>query len=89
VIDWERARWDLWGQDAQRMAYGDWHHKPHLREAYFEGYGREPTEGEALQLDTICLVTAIASISWAVRHNDASFVALSRAMIERIRAKIG
>jgi thiamine kinase-like enzyme len=87
VIDWEHARWDLWLQDAQRMAYDDWHRKPHLREAYFEGYGREPTEAEALQLDAICLVTTIASIPWAVSHNDDDFAALSREVIERIRAK--
>ena len=87
VIDWERGGSDLWLQDVQRMAYDHWQHKPWLREAYFEGYGREPTEVERLQLDAICLVGAIASISWADRHNDPNFAAVSREVIERVRLK--
>jgi hypothetical protein len=89
VIDWELAGCDLWVQDAQRMAYDAWHHTPPLREAYFEGYGREPTEAEALQLDAICLVTTIANIPWAISHHDDAFVARNRAVIERIRAQRG
>ena len=89
VIDWERARWDLWLQDVQRMEYDHFHREPHLREAYFEGYGREPSEDEGLQLNAISLVTSIASIAWAAAHDDAQFVELSRAQIERIRTAIG
>ena len=89
VIDWERARWDLWLHDVQRMAYAHWHREPHLRDAYFVGYGREPTAAEELQLDALCLVMAIANIPWAISHHDDDFAALSRDMIERIRAKIG
>ncbi|NQW18218.1 MAG: aminoglycoside phosphotransferase family protein [Chloroflexi bacterium] len=89
VIDWERTRWDLWQQDVQRMEYDHFHREPHLRDAYFEGYGRDPTEHEQLQLNTISLVTAIASIPWAIDHNDATFVELSRTQIERIREKVG
>jgi hypothetical protein len=89
VIDWERGRWDLWLQDVQRMEYDHFHREPHLRDAYFEGYGREPSEDEQLQLNTISLVTAIASSPWAIDHNDAHFVELSRTQIERIRTAIG
>jgi aminoglycoside phosphotransferase (APT) family kinase protein len=89
VIDWERSRWDLWLQDVNRMEYDHFHREPHLREAYFEGYGREPSEHEQLQLNTISLVTAIASIPWAIDHNDAQFVEISRTQIERIRAVFG
>lgn len=87
VIDWERTGPDIWLQDMQRMVYDHWHGRPQLREAYFEGYGREPTESELLQLDVICLVGAIASISWANTHNDVNFANISRAVIERIRAQ--
>ncbi|NKB58968.1 MAG: phosphotransferase [Alphaproteobacteria bacterium] len=87
VIDWEHASWDLWLNDAQRMAYDHWHSRPQLREAYFEGYGRSLNEAESLQLDTICLATAIASIPWAITHNDENYVNTNRMVIERIRAK--
>jgi hypothetical protein len=89
VIDWERARWDLWLQDVQRMEYDHFHREPHLRDAYFEGYDREPSDDERLQLKAISLVTSIASIPWAAAHNDAQFVELSRTQIERIRTAIG
>ncbi|GEM_PF-1167830 len=89
VIDWERTRWDLWLQDVQRMEYDHFHREPHLRDAYFEGYGREPTEDEGLLLNTLSLVTAIGSIPWAISHNDEYFAELSRTQIERIRTAIG
>lgn len=87
VIDWERSGQDLWLQDVQRMSYDHWHNKPQLREAYFEGYGREPTVTEKLQLDALCLVGAIAGISWAITHNDFRFAATNRETIARIRLR--
>lgn len=87
VIDWERTGQDIWLQDFQRMVYDHWHHRPQLREAFFNGYGHEPTESEQLQLDVICLVGAIASISWANTHNDINFANISRKVIDRIRAR--
>ncbi|MDF2372098.1 MAG: aminoglycoside phosphotransferase family protein [Rhizobiaceae bacterium] len=87
VIDWERSGQDLWLYDAQRMVYDHWHDKPQLREAYFEGYGRQPTAAEQLQLDAICLVGAIASIPWAQKHRDTHFATLSREIIARIQAQ--
>lgn len=71
------------------MGYDHFHREPHLREAYFEGYGREPSEDERLQLNAISLVASIAGISWATGHNDAQFVELSRTLIERIRTVTG
>ncbi len=85
VIDWERAGWDLWQEDVQRMAYDHWHRRPQLREAFFEGYGRGPTTAESFQLIAICLVNAIASVPWADRHNDDGYAAFNREVIERIR----
>ncbi|MDF1777664.1 MAG: aminoglycoside phosphotransferase family protein [Rhizobiaceae bacterium] len=87
VIDWERSGQDLWLYDAQRMVYDHWHEKQQLREAYFEGYGRQPTAAEQLQLDAICQVGAIASIPWAQKHHDQNFATVSRAMITRIQAQ--
>ena len=87
VIDWERGGPDVWLQDVQRMAYDHWHRKPRLRDAFFEGYGRTPTETERLQLDAICMVGAISSIAWADAHNDPTFAAVSRDIIARVKAR--
>ena len=71
------------------MEYDHFHNEPHLRDAYFEGYGRGPSDSERLQLNAISLVTAIASIPWAIAHDDAYFAELSRTQIERIRTAVG
>ncbi len=84
VIDWERARWDLWLQDVHRMEYDHWHREPQLRVAYFEGYGRRPTNDEQLQADAMCAVSSIASIPWAIEHGDERFASLSRKMLDRV-----
>lgn len=89
VIDWERARYDSWLQDIQRMAYDWFHREPHLGDAFYQGYGRDLTARETIQLDAICLVTAIASIPWAVSHNDRQFESLSRHQIQIICSNSG
>ena len=85
LIDWERTRPEHWLQDAQRMAQDHWARQPELRQAFFEGYGRQPTVWEERQLNLLVLTNAIPSIPWAIDHHDDRFVALSRAAIERLR----
>ena len=85
VIDWERTRDDVWIEDAQRMTADHWHGREHLREAYFDGYGRLPTQREFHQLLVLSLVASVASIGWALTHNDPGFAELSRKRIERLR----
>ena len=85
LIDWERARMDHWLQDAQRIAHDHWQTDPQLREAFFEGYGRAPTEAEERQLDLLTLLNTIGAVPWAIERNDAGFERLSRRIIERLK----
>jgi len=89
VIDWERARPELWLHDIQRLAYDDWHREPGLRDRYFLGFGRQLTKTEEQQLDVLCVVMSIASINWAQSKGDNEFVAHSRTVIERVLMKHG
>lgn len=87
VIDWERARPAPWTEDVQRMAEDHWHAEPALREAFFLGYGREPSEVEERQIRALVLVNkAIGAIGWGGQRGDTAFVAKGWRILERLRA---
>ena len=88
VIDWERARFALWLQDAQRMTHDHWAREPQLREAFFDGYGRKPTEREERQLKLITLINSIGAIPWAIERGDQHFETLSRAIVDSLRREL-
>ena len=86
VIDWERARPAPWIEDVQRMAEDHWHGDPGLREAFFLGYGREPSELEQRQIRALAVVNnAIGAIAWGGQRGDTEFVAKGRAILDRLR----
>lgn len=85
VIDWERARIEHWLQDAVRMQHDHWRKEPHLKEAFFEGYGHTLTELEEHQLQLLSMVGAVATVPWAIQYKDARFEQLGREIIERLR----
>ena len=88
VIDWERARPAPWVEDVQRMAEDHWHADPATRDAFFLGYGREPTEVEERQLRALVVVNgAIGAIAWGGQRGDTAFVAKGRAILDRLRAE--
>ena len=61
--------------------------RPALRSAFHDGHGREPTSREQDQLKLIVLLTAAATVPWAIEHGDADFAAFGMATIERLRAE--
>jgi phosphotransferase family enzyme len=89
VIDWERARPELWVQDAQRMSEDHWHRDPALREAFFLGYGREPSEVEGRQLKLLNLAATVPTIGWARAREDTRFEAWAREVLARLRGELG
>lgn len=88
VIDWERARPAPWTEDVQRMAEDHWHRDPAAREAFFLGYGREPTELEQRQIRALAVANnAIGAIAWGGQRGDTAFVAKGRAILDRMRGE--
>lgn len=89
VIDWERARPELWVQDAQRLSEDHWFRDPALREAFFLGYGREPSEVEERQLKLLNLAATVPTIGWARAREDHRFEAWAREVLARLRGELG
>lgn len=88
VIDWERARPAPWPEDVQRMAEEHWHADPPMREAFFLGYGRGPSELEERQIRALVLINnALGAIGWGGQRGDTAFVAKGWAILERLRAE--
>ncbi len=88
VIDWERARPAPWVEDVQRMAEDHWHRDPAMREAFFLGYGRQPSEVEERQIRALVAInSAVGAIAWGGQRGDTAFVAKGRAILDRMRAE--
>ncbi|MDP6823033.1 MAG: aminoglycoside phosphotransferase family protein [Dehalococcoidia bacterium] len=85
VIDWERSRPGYWVEDIQRMTHDHWLDDTHLRDAFFEGYGRTPTHAEWRHANQITLVNAIGGVGWAISHGDMQFAEHNRKTIERLK----
>jgi hypothetical protein len=88
VIDWERARPELWVQDVARMSEDHWQRDPALREAFFLGYVRDPSEIEARQLKLLALANIVPTIGWARAHDDHRFEGWAREVLARLRGEL-
>ena len=85
IIDWERSRHGYYVEDFQRMVQDHSVLEPHLRDAFFSGYGREPSELEWRQANQVVLVNAVGGVPWAASHGDSKFERQNRAVIERLK----
>ena len=86
VIDWERSRPGYYVEDFQRMIQDHWVIEPHLRAAFFTGYGREPSELEWLQANQVVLINAVGGVPWSISHGDLEFEQRNRAVIESLKS---
>ena len=85
VIDAEHARADWWLADCERLVHLVFAAAPALAAAFWRGYGRRPDPDEARLLRAYGAVQAVATLVWARDHNDPSFAADGRAVLERLR----
>lgn len=70
VIDFEFAHWDVRVADFSRYPDWEWMEKPHLIDAFFDGYGRKLTAKEEEQLLVAHVQYALSAIVWG---QEASF----------------
>ena len=68
------------------MIQDHWIREPQLREAFFTGYGREPSELEWRQANQVVLINAVGGVPWSISHGDSEFEKLNRAVIERLKS---
>ncbi len=85
IIDWERSRPGYYVEDFQRMTQDHWVREPQLRDAFFTGYGREPSELERYQANQVVLINAVGGVTWSISHGDSEFEQLNRVVIERLK----
>ena len=85
VIDWERSRPGYCVEDFQRMVQDHWIAEPRLRDAFFDGYGREPSDLEWHQSNQVVLINAVGGVPWSISHGDWEFEQRNRAVIERLK----
>jgi hypothetical protein len=86
AFDFERARYDWWIHDVQRMWWQEWTDRPDLRDAFFEGYGRHLDDVERAGLRARSAAGHLVQIVWATEHGDAAFAAAGRSNLRRMRA---
>lgn len=68
------------------MMQDHWKVDPQLRDAFFTGYGRKPSELEWHQANQVALINAVGGVPWAINHEDWEFEHLNRAVIEQLRS---
>lgn len=86
VLDFEHARPDLWVADLAKLEGEAWVGRPALRQAFFEGYGRRPSDAEEGALRALVGLHGLFALGWGRRHGEAAFVALGEGILGRWRA---
>lgn len=80
AIDFEHARVSPWFEVLHRLWWNEWAAREDLADAFFEGYGRPPTERELTILLATSLLGHLCTIVWAYEHADEAFGAHGPAM---------
>ena len=70
VIDFERARPDIWLQDLVRLCSGPWLGRPDLKATFFDGYGRVLTGAEQDQLFALQAIDSLFHLTFGLTKND-------------------
>jgi len=83
AIDFERARWESWLHDVQRLWWREWADHPECADAFFAGYGRVLSDDERALLEAFSSFEQVISVVWATEHGDDAFAAEGRANIAR------
>jgi hypothetical protein len=85
VFDFGRAKVDMFLRDFERMWFAQWTDQPHLRQAFFAGYGRELDPHEVSLITVRGAYQAASTILWAREHADPDFERHGRRMLDRLR----
>lgn len=83
VLDWGQARADLRGWDRLKLRESVWQTRPELEEAFWRGYGQDPSPIAARELDQLALLHGLQTFVWGHTHGDPAFAELGRRILER------
>jgi hypothetical protein len=73
--------------DLNRWWDNDFVAKPHLADAFFDGYGCPPDERLRAQIRALRLLGAAAGVVWATNVGDDAYARLNRAALHRLMAQ--
>ncbi|MEQ7123787.1 phosphotransferase [Actinopolymorpha sp. B11F2] len=73
LIDFEWAQPEVWVNDLGRLFFGLWRTRPDLREAFLDGYGRQPDEADLALLLGSYALTTVWHIVWTHEHGNHEF----------------
>jgi Ser/Thr protein kinase RdoA (MazF antagonist) len=84
LIDFETSRLEIKGRDFNRMASRVFPTRPDLKEAFFTGYGRQPTNDEKAVMAICGAVDAASALIWARSNNHRTFATEAHASLYRL-----
>lgn len=87
VIDFEHSRPDFWLGDIEKLNLDGWGEG--LEEAFWQGYGTQPTAAELALADKLAVFAAFRVIVWAREHRYSAFEAKGWRRLRELRAKLG
>ncbi|CAN5173255.1 hypothetical protein BH18ACT9_BH18ACT9_05070 [soil metagenome] len=76
VIDFADSRWHVPGFDFTRLYHRAWWERTDLGDAFFEGYGRQPTSDEQEFVRLHLVINAVTSVRWGHKNHDAELLTL-------------
>lgn len=84
ILDFEHARPDARVRDFARLEHRHWTHRPHLREAFFTGYGHTPSSTEQQLLHLFGAIEAVTALVRGHETDDPTLSAHGRALFTRL-----
>ncbi|WP_329428834.1 aminoglycoside phosphotransferase family protein [Streptosporangium sp. NBC_01495] len=84
VLDFEHARLDARIRDFARLEHRHWRPNPHLRQAFFDGYGRPPDETEQDLLTRFGVIEALTALVRGHESGDLQLAAHGRTLLDQL-----
>jgi hypothetical protein len=84
LIDFEHARIDMPARDLVRLRFRTWAHRPGLRDAFLEGYGRPLTEAEEQLTCHLGALDALTALARGHENADPELTAAGRDTLRQL-----
>ncbi|MFD7016663.1 aminoglycoside phosphotransferase [Streptomyces sp. NPDC059928] len=84
ICDFEHMRRDARVRDVARLEFRRWQAAPHLRAAFFDGYGRQLNDTERRLLDSFGAIEAATALVKGHKENDLTLSAHGRTVLSRL-----
>ncbi|HEX3591858.1 MAG TPA: hypothetical protein VHV74_19730 [Pseudonocardiaceae bacterium] len=89
LIDFGNAKRQPWITDVSAIRQREWRERPDLEHAFFAGYGRQPDAADRRLADGHLAYLGIATIVWALDHDDPAFADQGRAWLRDLAHRSG